>query len=231
MGLVDNALVLYDLAFGSSIKDRSWRRIEKDNGSDEYMLLFLGWKASIGAASHLYRRFDDKNLIIYELPNSMLSGDLRTMKESWDEVVYHVKKDIRRYRITALYGLSLGNTLALYASKRCSAKDVYMDLPYHMLAYVIWHGPLTSSVKRELEKNGHTYIELQRFLRPYEPVHNLSDKDYHVFVANCDSIVPRESVEVLLKKMEHYKPRVHIAPFLGHYLGALYSFYGRWLDS
>lgn len=113
-------------AFIESWKDAdnlnpSWKRKIIHAESNETTIIFLGWRNKINLiVKKLYKYFPGQTLLVYEIPNTLLSKDLKLMQKSWGEVTQQIEEDFRKFNVKTIFGLSLGTSLALYTANHHS---------------------------------------------------------------------------------------------------------------
>jgi len=228
MGLVDLTLGNLKNLFYKEKKEIKLVKKELDKNEKETILIFLGWKGKTNQTKILYPKFGKYNKIIYELPETLISSDLNLMKKSWEEVEVEIKKDCKNNNVVATYGISLGTVFAtLSANKNISIKKVYLAMPFDSLFSIISKTPIMKKIYRKI-KNNNEEKKLENVLKKYEPKNNLDklkNKKIKIFAAMSDSIVKYENTKNLIKLIKKNGGVVKLksVPFLGHYLGGVYS--------
>lgn len=213
-------------------KDSSWKKEFREKNSKNHALIFLGWRNEIKHFEKLYSRFQD-NLIIYNPPNTLLSSDPLISKQSYQEIIKDIEKTLQDHKPKTTYGFSLGITLSCIASNISNdIEKLILSVPGERIAPIMWHSPITRAVVKEAKAQGHSLEDFQKALEEFDPVNNLDDlkgKDIRVFLAKKDSIVPYRHGKKLVEIMRraNLNPKVITIPFLGHFLGGLYSMHSR----
>jgi len=203
------------------------RRLLGDS-TKESVLIFLGWRNRIEYFNSLYSKFPECHKIIYQLPSTLLSGDLKLMEKSWERLLEKVDEDIEGYNITTVFGISLGTYPARYAAGKIENKvKLLLSLPGYRLSSVFWKSPATRAVRRDARKSKYDEKDFNRLFSEYDQIENLENlkgKEIRILIGKSDGIVPASEGEKLYDEMKELGLNAEIEKICyGHYIGGYLS--------
>ncbi|MCX6807297.1 MAG: hypothetical protein NTZ80_00590 [Patescibacteria group bacterium] len=236
MSIIDLAITSLERILPASEYDVPFKREIKDKGQPKAVLIFLGWRTEISLYEKVFKHFDGRTKIIYQLPSKLISSDFNDMEKAWKEISESALKDANQYNIDSVYGISLGTSLALYVANRLeSIKNVFLALTGHSVTSVAWISPATQVAISVAKARGCTINDFQKIFRPFDQINNidnLNGKTIRIYLGKGDSIVPYKSALILLEKMREFglRPIVKSVILLGHYSGAFHSMhFSAWM--
>jgi len=219
------------------------KRFHHKKDSDKLFVMLPGWGSTLRYNVVLRRVVSRNNysFLEYEFPKGILSSHIEKTKDYFDiirdEVIKDIKELKKEYKFTTVYvaGVSLGSFHACrIANHNEDIDELCLITTGHCLAETIWQGMLTQKIKKNMEFQGVSLIELKKYWRELAPENNIDDlKVKHITIVNsiADQVVPFYCGNNLLNKLKEHKYNISydINKNLGHLLtGAkFYSIPGK----
>lgn len=228
-GLTDIISIIYNQnskEFNNTYK----RHIIRQYGSLTW-ICFLPWRTGIHNAKKLGFIPKIGDVIVYEMPDNILSADpyltLKSIKKiEGDLKNVYIEERLAEKQI-AFLGISAGTLPAFYFANRYPAKKLIAVCPIDKLGNGIFTAFAAKKIKKISKKNGYSAKKYDNIIRDINPVNNISDlpDKIKIYLSLFDKFTPYSGGAELTKKLIIAKKNVKLKKFnfFGH-IPVLYFF-------
>ncbi len=208
------------------------KRFNYKKDSKELYILLPPWGGRIFYNFFLRHLLMKKgySFLEYEFPKAILSTNWKFTLDYFnfirESVVKESEKLKKRYGFQKIkiIGISLGcvNT-CMCANNNESIDEIFLILPTHCLAELVWQGISTQKIRQEYENQKISLKELKNYWHALAPENNitkLKSKKVSIFLSKADKVAPYYCGKKLLEKSKslEYNLFYNINDNLGHYL-------------
>ena len=174
---------------------------------------------------------DDYTIVIYQLPNMILSDNIGTTIKYFDESQKNINNlanslKNKGYRDFSILGSSLSCCLALMvANSDDKFKKIVLNLVGSDLAECVWcsNSPMVRNIKNKIAKKGIGLNNLKLYWKNISPINNIKNiknRELLIFLSKNDKIIKYDYGQKFLDaiKKEKIKHKLEIDHIFGHYL-------------